>query len=180
MTIRWQRLPFCGQSLAVHVEYRPGSDRISVKGFIPEDPSAQREGEIRICTGTEDREVIRRALEQWYRKQAKAYIQNTVDYYAEQMGVSYNRIAIKDTISRWGSCSSLKNLNFSYRIVMMPPAVAEYVVIHEVTHLKHMDHSGEFWKDVAAYCPEYKARIRWLKENGLYYMKQLRPDCRQR
>lgn len=85
---------------------------------------------------------------------------------AKLIGVSYGRITIRNQTSRWGSCSEKGNLNFNCLLMLCPDEVREYVIIHELCHRKHMDHSKEFWAEVERYCPDYKSRRNWLKENG--------------
>lgn len=99
-------------------------------------------------------------------KKAHILIPQRVDYYAPMVGVGYNRIAIKDTKTRWGSCSGDGNLNFSYKLILMPMEILDYVVVHELCHRIHMNHSKEFWAEVERIIPDYKERRKWLKENG--------------
>lgn len=113
-----------------------------------------------------DYEQRRILLEKWYRRQAEQLLNEKAAFYADCLGVSYADIRIKDQRSRWGSCSSKKNLNFNWRIIMAPEPVCDYVVIHEICHLLHMDHSREFWKEVEGLCPEYGQHKSWLKEKG--------------
>ena len=113
-----------------------------------------------------DYEQRRILLEKWYRRQAEQLLSEKAALYAERLGVSFADIRIKDQRSRWGSCSSKKNLNFNWRIIMAPEPVCDYVVIHEICHLLHMDHSREFWKEVEGLCPEYGQYKSWLKEKG--------------
>lgn len=96
-------------------------------------------------------------------KQARILITQRVEYYAPIVGVSYNRIAIKDTKTRWGSCSRDGNLNFSFRLVLKPIELLDYVVVHELCHRIHMNHSKEFWKEVERVLPDYKDRRKRLK-----------------
>ncbi len=105
-------------------------------------------------------------LEKWYRKQALSVIREKAEKYADILKVSYNDIRIKDQKSRWGSCSSRKNLNFNWRILMAPEPVCDYVIIHELCHLVYMDHSPRFWGFVEQICPDHKQHRKWLKENG--------------
>lgn len=88
------------------------------------------------------------------------------DAYAARLGQSYARIALRDTRSRWGSCSDSGTLSFSWRLAMAPPEVLDYVAAHEVAHLAHMDHSARFWGALARLSPDYEAPRRWLRENG--------------
>ena len=95
-------------------------------------------------------------------KQARILIAQRVEHYAPIIGVSYNRIAIKDTKTRWGSCSRDGNLNFSFRLVLEPLELLDYVVVHELCHRLHMNHSKEFWREVERVIPDYKERRRKL------------------
>lgn len=104
-----------------------------------------------------------------YKKQAREKITEYVDYYGRKMGVSYGRIAIREQKTCWGSCSSKKNLNFNWKLILMPPEIMEYVVVHELSHLFEMNHSKKFWKIVETYLPDYKVRRKWLKDNGKKY-----------
>lgn len=105
-------------------------------------------------------------LEKKYRKAAKQYIYERVEYYLPLTGGIYTSIRIGDQKTRWGSCSSNKTLSFSWRLMLAPPRVLDYVVIHELCHLTYMNHSPEFWSMVASFDPDYKEHRKWLKENG--------------
>lgn len=85
---------------------------------------------------------------------------------AKQIGCSVRRVTLKDTKSRWGSCSSRQNINYNWRIVLAPAHVIDYLVCHEVAHLAHQDHSPAFWECVASLCPDYEDGRRWLKIRG--------------
>lgn len=106
------------------------------------------------------------AIEYWYREQARSRIVASAQRWAQTMEITYGRITIRDQRSRWGSCSSLGNLNFSWRLVMAPPPVLEYVVIHELMHRNEPNHGPAFWRGVERYCPRYRERIAWLREHG--------------
>lgn len=101
-----------------------------------------------------------------YKKRAKGIISRRVAHYADIMGVEYGQITIRDQKSRWGSCSDKCNLNFSWRLILMPIEVMDYVVVHELAHLKEMNHSPAFWAEVETVMPDYKEYRKWLKENG--------------
>ena len=106
------------------------------------------------------------AEQRLYRDKAREIFEQKVSYYAQMMGVSYGRIAIRDQKTRWGSCSSEKNLNFNWKLILAPPEVLDYVVVHELCHLKEMNHSKAFWDEVGKVMPEYETYKLWLKENG--------------
>ena len=106
-------------------------------------------------------------------KQAKADIPQRVAAWAPRVGASYGRITIRAQRSRWGSCSSKGNLNFNCLLMLAPEAVRDYVVIHELCHRKHMDHSDAFWAEVARVCPDYPEHKRWLKHNGTALIARL-------
>ncbi len=99
-------------------------------------------------------------------KRAHEIIPPRVQYYAAIIGVEYNRIAIRHQKTKWGSCSGKKNLNFNCLLLLTPTEVMDSVIIHELCHLKHMNHSKEFYNEVLRVCPNYKQHDRWLKQNG--------------
>jgi predicted metal-dependent hydrolase len=103
---------------------------------------------------------------EWYREQARAVITKRAKLYAARHGFEYRKIRITSARTRWGSCSSMGNLNFTWRLVMAPPDVIDYVVVHELAHLRVNNHSKEYWKQVEGIMPDYKQRLKWLKENG--------------
>ncbi|MFQ8776751.1 MAG: M48 family metallopeptidase [Roseburia sp.] len=90
-------------------------------------------------------------------------------YYAGLMGVSYGSITVREQKTRWGSCSAKGNLNFNWKLVLMPEEILEYVVVHELAHRLQMNHSMEFWDEVEKILPDYRKRRQWLKENGQKY-----------
>ena len=97
---------------------------------------------------------------------AKRLIPLRVEHYAKQMGVTYGRITIRSQHTRWGSCSSKGNLNFNCVLMLSPEWVRDYIVVHELCHLKEMNQSAAFWAEVARICPHYKEAEAWLKANS--------------
>ena len=98
-----------------------------------------------------------------HKEKARKIISARVQDWAQIMGLSYNRLSIRHTNTRWGSCSSKRNLNFSYKLIFLAPELMDYVIIHELAHLVEMNHSKRFWNIVATYCPDYsehRARLR--------------------
>ena len=114
---------------------------------------------------TERIDATRDVIIEWMREIAKETIAPRVTEIAKEHQFSYNRITIKNLKSRWGSCSTKHNLNFNLRLVMMPPWVSDYIIIHELCHLREMNHSKRFWKLVEQYCPNYRNAIQWLKDH---------------
>ena len=100
------------------------------------------------------------------KKRASVVIPERVQYYAPLVGIDYGRISIRSQKTRWGSCSASGNLNFNCLLLLAPPEVLDYVVVHELCHRKQMNHSPRFWAEVGRVLPDYKQRNRWLKENG--------------
>ena len=115
-------------------------------------------------TEEEIRELAERALE---------VIPKKVKQYAPLVGVDYGRITIRNQRTRWGSCSSKGNLNFNCVLMLLPEEVIDSVVIHELCHRKHMNHSKLFYAEVERVCPDYKKWQKWLKENGGLYLSRL-------
>lgn len=105
-------------------------------------------------------------LEAIYRDAAREYFPKRVSYFSHVLGVNYGKITIRDQKTRWGSCSSKGNLSFNWRLILAPPNVLDYVVVHELCHRKEMNHSQRFWALVESVMPEYREYRKWLKENG--------------
>ena len=129
-----------------------------------EQMKAQYESmEVPYLTNEEMKELADKALR---------YIPERVAYFAQVVGVTYGRITIRNQKKRWGSCSSKGNLNFNCLLMLTPPEVIDYVVVHELCHRKEMNHSKAFWNEVEKVCPNYKESVRWLKESGSQVMQR--------
>lgn len=111
---------------------------------------------------------MRDALQEYYGARAAKIFRERVAFWAERMGLieRVQRVTIKDQRSLWGSCSEIGNLNFNWRVVLAPPEVLDYLVIHELAHLREMNHSARFWSHVGEHCADYKVRRQWLRENA--------------
>lgn len=107
------------------------------------------------------------------KKQARKIIPHRVEFWANKIGVTYGRIAIRLQSSRWGSCSVDGNLNFNCLLVIMPPEIMDSVVVHELCHRRHMNHSKEFYAEIDRVFPDYKCCNKWLKDNGGVYLKRV-------
>lgn len=108
----------------------------------------------------------RAALERRYIAAAKEYFPKRVSYFQQFTGGSYSRITVRDQKTRWGSCSARGTLSFNWRLMLAPPAILDYVVVHELCHLTHMNHSAAFWRKVESVCPDYRTARKWLKDHG--------------
>lgn len=95
---------------------------------------------------------------EFYKEQAKKFFKLRLDYYTQLSRLEYNEFRIKDTKTRFGSCSSMKNINLNWRLILLPQSLIDYVVWHEVCHLRYMDHSKNFWNLVESQMPDYKYR----------------------
>ncbi|MCW4446696.1 M48 family metallopeptidase [Vibrio splendidus] len=109
---------------------------------------------------------IRRALTNWYKRHADKKIREKVRRYESQVGVETGVVRTKEFKSRWGSCTPYGDLEFNWVIVMAPNRVVDYVVVHELCHLIHHDHSPQFWKEVERVMPDYKEHKEWLRGNA--------------
>ena len=102
----------------------------------------------------------------WYRARAREILEDRVMHFALRMGLACRSVRITDAKERWGSCNAAGTLNFAWRLVMAPPPVIDYVIVHELTHLVEMNHSRRFWERLGRVLPDYVGRRKWLKENG--------------
>ena len=114
----------------------------------------------------ERKEKIRKQLISWYREHASKKIKERVEKYKGKVGVEPNKVKVKKQKKRWGSCSSKGNLNINWRIIMAPMSIVDYIVVHELVHLKHSNHSKDFWQLVETILPDYQERKEWLRVNG--------------
>ncbi len=105
--------------------------------------------------------------------EAMRVIPEKTAYYAPLVGVQYGRITIRNQKTRWGSCSSKGNLNFNCLLMLAPPEVLDYVIVHELCHRKEMNHSPRFWGEVAKIMPDYKKHEKWLKTEGTKLMRRM-------
>ena len=110
--------------------------------------------------------------EDFLRRQALDFLTARAKELAAKMEVTFNNLTVKDQKSLWGSCSQKNNLNFSYRLIKMPRAVIDYLIVHELAHLIHFDHSPDFWATVEKFVPDYKQHRRWLNNNKYAVMAE--------
>jgi predicted metal-dependent hydrolase len=120
-----------------------------------------------ITPVTNSKASIEKAVVSFLKTTAEKYIRPRTQQLGKKMQTTFGRVTLREQQTRWGSCSSEGNLNFNWRLVHHPPAVIDYVIIHELAHRTHMDHSPAFWELVAKYDPEYMKHRGWLKRQGM-------------
>jgi predicted metal-dependent hydrolase len=113
-----------------------------------------------------DEAHLGRRLTDWLKAEAKRDLIKASEFYAAAMGAKFNRLSVRDQKSRWGSCSSDGTLSYSWRLILAPSFVLDYVAAHEVAHLKHMNHGRGFWRLVLTHCPHASRAKSWLKAHG--------------
>ncbi len=154
---RISTIPYLGRELSTEVEsgrtsgYRIEDDSVTfvVRGKWPQNGF-----------------IPPRLLEQFYRSEAKKYLQGRLDFYAAKMGLKVKTMRVKDVQSIWGSASVHGNVNFNYRLIFTPPEIVDYIVVHELSHFIHRNHSAAFHKEVGGILPDWYGRRKWLKENA--------------
>jgi predicted metal-dependent hydrolase len=120
----------------------------------------------KTLASTDIKELLRNSLILWFKKQAELIFRQRIARLSEEMKVNPSKLTIRQQKTRWGSCSSKGNININWRLVMMPITVIDYVLVHELAHLKFLNHSKDFWQQVEAFLPDFKVRKQLLKEYG--------------
>ena len=126
-------------------------------------------GKLYVYSDCYDPLFIRLAIEKWYKEKALQKIEERISYYQKYFDVAPNKVMVKEQKKRWGSCSSQRNLNFNWKCIMAPSPVLDYLVVHEMCHMVHMNHSPDFWNLVASILPDYEKRREILKNQGVKY-----------
>ena len=146
----------------VEIPYRGVPVRIRRTGY-PGTAVTCTDGEL-LVPGRED--TVPGRVKRWFREQARHEIVHRANEKAERLGRPCGRITIRDQRTRWGSCSANGNLNFSWRLILAPETVLDYVVAHEIAHLAEMNHGPRFWAHVGRLCTELEASRAWLRARG--------------
>ena len=126
------------------------------------DPSIKKitiqwDGKAFICTSPQEGEIdIAKTLQDFYKKASRKLIEERLKLYQTQIKVKYKSFSIENHPNKWGSCSSKRHLTFHWKLIMFPLSAIDYVVVHELCHLMHMNHDRSFWRLVGKICPEYK------------------------
>src|SRR6056297_1175120 len=148
-----ERFPYLGRDRELVVEPRPNH--------------AVGEDSIYLRRSAVDQSSVKRVLENFYRDEARDHFTTRADRYAQAMGVEYEKIEIRNQRTKWGSCSTTGTLGLNWRLMMAPPDVVDYVLVHELAHLREQNHTDEFWRLVGEHVPEYEAKAQWLDENSV-------------
>ena len=147
-----ERFPYLGEQYEIVVEQRPASQVI--------------EKEFRLAQHHVEQTSLKRALETLYRRKARELFENRASHFSDEMGVEYDKIEVRNQRTKWGSCSTTGTLGLNWRLMMAPPEVVDYIVIHELAHLREQNHTNKFWSLVAEYDPEYEEHAHWLDANS--------------
>ena len=150
-------LKYLGESWSLN--YLPDSEETSIK--ITTDTSLTQ----LQCSGlVDDKDLLNRTIGLWLKSKAESVIPQRLSYLAETHGFHYRRVTIRGQKTRWGSCSNQKNINLNYKLLFLPPAMVDYVLIHELCHTLEMNHSKRFWTLVEDCDPDYKRHDKSLNE----------------
>ena len=117
--------------------------------------------------GNDGRQGVREQLKKWYWNCAERHLREKTRARARALGVTPGSVSLRDYKSRWGSCGVLGDIRYNWRIIIAPPGIVDYLVVHEVCHLRHLNHSPEFWACVESQFPDYRDCRGWLKTNGI-------------
>jgi predicted metal-dependent hydrolase len=161
---RWQyrdgaQILLRGRWTALHVqawERNAGKISLAEDGVVIRVPRAMRDDEA----------VLRDLFERWLRRWARQDLPLRLDALAAGMELRYGQVGIRDQRSKWGSCSVRGSISLNMRLMLAPPDVADYVIIHELAHIRELNHSPRFWRIVSRHCPEYREHQRWLREHS--------------
>jgi predicted metal-dependent hydrolase len=156
-------VPYLGENLRLAVRVEPGRRREHV---------ARRGDVLRVALPADAERLLpadgalRKALEHWYRKRARAEVAPRLDAACARAGSSYTRLQIRGQRTRWASCSSSGAMSFNWRLLLAPAEILDYVVEHEVAHLELLDHSPRFWRLLASRSPDWREHEAWLRRHG--------------
>ena len=120
------------------------------------------------CSGEHKKQpaLVKKQLELWFKSQLLSYLDDKLSFFSENIGLYFNSVKVRQYKSRWGSCNNKGELSFNYLLMMTPFDVIDYVIVHELCHLKHLNHSQSFWSLVNEQYPDYLSAKAWLKANN--------------
>lgn len=148
-----ERFPFLGEDRELVIE--------------PLQKHEVDEDSIRLRKSAVEQSSVKQVLENFYRGRAREYFTGRTDHYVEQMGVEYQKLELRNQRTRWGSCSTGGTISLNWRLIMAPPDVVDYLVVHELVHLTEQHHGREFWQLVGEHVPDYKEKTEWLEQNSV-------------
>jgi len=147
-----EQFPYLGEDHELVVEPRQKSEVV--------------DGMIRLRKSAVKQSSVERALRNFYRREARGYLSNRLNHFADEMGLEYDGIEIRNQRTRWGSCSTNGTISLNWRLLMAPPEVIDYLVVHELAHLQEPNHTDAFWRLVGEQIPKYEEHAAWLEENS--------------
>ncbi len=148
------RIPYLGRPIKI------------IKLYLPDEAkSVNLDGDRLLVNLNHQKFKLKPVVFEWYRQQSEKVIREKVADLSLRLGVSYSRVSVKGVKTRWGSCSHKGNLNFNWKLIMVPEPLIDHVVVHELCHLKEMNHSKKFWELVSYYSPRWREFERWLREH---------------
>lgn len=148
------RFPYLGENYVLRVRDRNDSEgALTFTGH-------------EFLLGQDDLKGARVLFQLWYRQQAQAHLEQRVRRFGGRLGLFPRGVAVSSARSRWGSCSPDDRLRFSWRLIMAPPEIVDYVVVHELCHMKFRNHSRDYWELVGQVLPDHRQRRAWLRDHG--------------
>lgn len=174
------------QKLAIHREAQPARARSFLSGEAlpylgrnyrlkvkrgPYAPVKLKHGRlhVQVPNGSDNPQIVRNAVVRWYRTNALRRLEQKTERYSAMIGVDPREVSVRDFKSRWGSCTAKGEVQYNWRIVMAPNRICDYVVVHELCHLVHHDHSARFWQHVGRILPDYEECRAWLKQHAEHF-----------
>lgn len=149
---------YLGRNYCLQIEVDPSVKKPEVKLY---------RGKFSVKARSNDEEIIKSSMEEWYRERAKELVEQRIKYYQRFFNIVPSSVRIKEQKKRWGSCTSKNELLFNWRCIMAKSNALDYIVVHEMCHMYHKDHSKGFWDLVASVLPDYEIRKEWLKNYGV-------------
>lgn len=150
---------YLGKNYPLEIELNEGIRKPEIEIF---------QDKIYVRISNNDVDFLKNAMEKWYRQKCFIMINQRVGYFKEFVKKEPNNIRVKEQKKRWGSCTSKGDILFNWRCIMAPLDIIDYIVVHEMCHLIHMNHSNVFWDLVESILPDYKERRNWLKKYGIF------------
>ncbi len=165
-----RRLYFCGEvypvvllpSSGARFTVRPAKEQVNV--HVPETRISSS-STVHLMLTDEERSTIERALGGWLKRKAGEIIRERAREVSDEIHLPFKKLYIRNQRTRWGSSSSIGNISINWRAVMAPEEVQHYLIVHELAHQRHLNHSQEFWSLVAVHCPDFRTHELWLKEH---------------